>query len=127
MVKRKSDKQKAALAERRAKLEEKNAKSKAKHDALLAAHPGLREVMDAELDAMGKREAERKADLKYLGEHGYKAWLARKRAKANSPPWLYLLEPEWKAWRENEIARGRDPDRHIEQELRKVGKWPPKG
>ena len=41
------------------------------------------------------------------------------------PPWLHLLEPMNKAWREKQILKGRDPDPYIEQELRKAGAWPP--
>jgi hypothetical protein len=40
-------------------------------------------------------------------------------------PWLYLLMPEQLAWREKQFAKGRDPDAHIEEQLREAGVWPP--
>ena len=43
-----------------------------------------------------------------------------------APPWLFLLEHHWAAWRENELAKGRDPDPYIEQKLGGVDLWPPK-
>lgn len=41
-----------------------------------------------------------------------------------APPWLHLLRPDQKAWRENEILKGRDPDSYIESRLREAGAWP---
>ena len=40
------------------------------------------------------------------------------------PPWLRLLNPLQRAWRETQILKGRDPDSHIERELRRAGRWP---
>ncbi len=117
MAQRKPDKQQAALAARRAKLADKNAKNRAKRDAILIAHPGLSETMDAQRDAIQKRDAARKADLDRLREHGYEDFA--------SPPWLHLLDPMQRGWREKQLAKGRDPDAHIEQELREAGVWPP--
>lgn len=42
------------------------------------------------------------------------------------PPWLHLLEPIWRGWREKEIGYGRNPDTYIEGKLVEAGKWPPK-
>jgi len=42
------------------------------------------------------------------------------------PEWLPLLTPEWRNWRIKQIGRGRDPDRYIEEELKKAKLWPPK-
>jgi len=41
------------------------------------------------------------------------------------PLWLYLLEPMNRAWREDQILKGRDPDPYIEKQLREAGVWPP--
>jgi len=41
------------------------------------------------------------------------------------PPWLWLLSPLEKGWREDQLLKGRDPDTHIEAELIKAGKWSP--
>jgi hypothetical protein len=41
------------------------------------------------------------------------------------PPWLRLLEPVWRAWRENEILKGRNPDPYIEGKLKEACRWPP--
>lgn len=41
-------------------------------------------------------------------------------------PWLHLLEPENRAWREKQILKGRDPDPYIEKQLVESGSWPPK-
>lgn len=43
-----------------------------------------------------------------------------------TPPWLHLLEPDQKAWREGQIATGQDPDSFLEKHLVKIGKWPAK-
>ena len=43
-----------------------------------------------------------------------------------SPPWLYLLAAPWRAWRESQIMKGRNPDTYIEEQLVEAGKWPPK-
>lgn len=43
----------------------------------------------------------------------------------SNPPWLFLLEPMQKAWREKEIGKGRNPDPYIEQKLKEAGVWPP--
>jgi hypothetical protein len=40
------------------------------------------------------------------------------------PPWLHLLNPLQRDWRETQILKGRDPDSHIERELRRAGRWP---
>ena len=42
------------------------------------------------------------------------------------PPWLHLLTPMQKAWREKQILKGRDPDSYIESKLKEDGRWPPK-
>lgn len=42
------------------------------------------------------------------------------------PPWLHLLKPFDRNWREKEIAKGRNPDPYIEQQLREAGVWPEK-
>lgn len=42
-----------------------------------------------------------------------------------APPWLHLLQPQWRAWRENEILRGRNPDPYIEKQLIERGQWKP--
>lgn len=86
MAKRKSEKDKAALAAHRAKLEEKNAKNRAKRDAFLAKHPGLIEAMEAHLAASAKRKEEAEADLAFLREHGYEALLIRLRKAGKWPP-----------------------------------------
>jgi len=41
-----------------------------------------------------------------------------------SVPWLHLLPPEGRAWREDQYLKGRNPDPHLEQQLRDAGKWP---
>jgi hypothetical protein len=41
------------------------------------------------------------------------------------PPWLSLLSPMERAWREKQILKGRDPDFYIEGQLKEAGKWPP--
>lgn len=41
-----------------------------------------------------------------------------------APPWLHLLQPAQRAWRETEILKGRDPDGYIESRLREAGVWP---
>ena len=33
------------------------------------------------------------------------------------PPWLKHLTPEWQAWREKQILKGRDPDPYIKDKL----------
>ena len=43
-----------------------------------------------------------------------------------SPPWLHLLRPDQRAWRESQILKGRDPDSYIESQLREAGAWPEK-
>jgi hypothetical protein len=43
------------------------------------------------------------------------------------PPWLHLLTPMEKAWRETQILKGRNPDSHIESQLKEAGRWPPEG
>ena len=43
------------------------------------------------------------------------------------PPWLHLLAPMQKAWREKQILKGRDPDSYIESQLKEAGLWPPEG
>lgn len=41
------------------------------------------------------------------------------------PPWLHLLSLMERGWREKQIlVRGRDPDPHIEDQLRMAGCWP---
>lgn len=40
-------------------------------------------------------------------------------------PWLPLLGPMQRAWREMEITNGRNPDTSIEEHLRETGAWPP--
>jgi hypothetical protein len=39
------------------------------------------------------------------------------------PPWLFLLTPLQRGWRESQILKGRDPDSHILQQLIEAGKW----
>jgi hypothetical protein len=46
---------------------------------------------------------------------------------SRQPPWIHLLDALQRGWREKEIGRGRDPDPHIERELRKAGVWPEVG
>jgi hypothetical protein len=43
-----------------------------------------------------------------------------------SAPWLHLLEPQWRAWREHQFLKGRNPDPYIEDQLREAGRWPPR-
>jgi|GEM_PF-4577465 len=40
------------------------------------------------------------------------------------PDWLYLLQPEQRAWREKQFLKGRNPDNDIEMKLREAGEWP---
>lgn len=40
------------------------------------------------------------------------------------PPWLKHLTPEWQAWREKQILKGRDPDPHIKNKLIEAGVLP---
>ena len=40
------------------------------------------------------------------------------------PPWLHLLSPVLRAWRETQVLEGSDPDLYIEQRLRESGEWP---
>jgi hypothetical protein len=72
----------------------------------------------------GKRESDEEA------RNRVKAYLDRPSSPEYddfpSPPWLHLLTPMQRGWREKQLAKGRDPDVHIERELRKAGKWPPK-
>jgi hypothetical protein len=42
------------------------------------------------------------------------------------PPWIHLLNQAQRDWRSTQILRGRDPDTHIERELKRSGRWPPK-
>lgn len=37
------------------------------------------------------------------------------------PAWLDHLSPEWQAWREKQILKGRDPDPYIKQKLIEAG------
>lgn len=46
---------------------------------------------------------------------------------ADNPLWLHLLSPMDRAWRDKQLGKGRDPDCHIEQQLREAGEWPEKG
>ncbi len=41
------------------------------------------------------------------------------------PPWLFLLSPTERGWREKQLLKGRDPDKHIEAQLIEAGKWSP--
>jgi len=41
-------------------------------------------------------------------------------------PWLYLLEPDWQAWREWQYIKGNNPDPGLDIRLGQIGKWPPK-
>jgi hypothetical protein len=41
------------------------------------------------------------------------------------PPWLYLVDDAGRAWREKQLAKGRDPDPYMEKVLREQGIWPP--
>jgi hypothetical protein len=41
------------------------------------------------------------------------------------PPWIHLLPEQGRAWRANEILRGRNPDPFLEGQLRESGEWPP--
>jgi hypothetical protein len=45
-------------------------------------------------------------------------------AAASRPPWLVHLAPEWLAWREKQILKGRDPDPYIERKLIEAGVLP---
>jgi hypothetical protein len=45
-------------------------------------------------------------------------------AKPN-PPWLHLVEPQWRAWRDDQILKGRDPDPYMEEKLIEAGVWKP--
>ena len=40
------------------------------------------------------------------------------------PPWLHLLSPVQKAWREKQILKGREPDDYILSQLQEAGRWP---
>jgi hypothetical protein len=40
------------------------------------------------------------------------------------PPWLHLLTPMQKAWLENQILKGRNPDSYIEGQLKEAERWP---
>jgi hypothetical protein len=40
------------------------------------------------------------------------------------PPWLYLLDPMNRGWREKRILKGENPDPYIEDQLRRAGAWP---
>jgi hypothetical protein len=42
------------------------------------------------------------------------------------PPWLHLLSPLQRAWREKQILKGRDPAPYIVSRLKQAGKWPVK-
>ena len=42
------------------------------------------------------------------------------------PPWIHKLEPLWRAWREGQILKGRNPDPYLEERLIEAGEWPPK-
>ena len=44
--------------------------------------------------------------------------------EGQSPPWLHLLTPLQRGWREDQLLKGRNPDPHIEKELREAGVWP---
>lgn len=41
------------------------------------------------------------------------------------PPWFHLLDDVNKAWREDQIVRGKNPDPYIEAQLKAAGVWPP--
>ncbi len=41
------------------------------------------------------------------------------------PPWLWLLSPLERGWREDQLLKGRNPDSHIEAELIRADKWSP--
>jgi hypothetical protein len=41
------------------------------------------------------------------------------------PPWLHLLAPMQRAWREKQILKGRNPDPYIVSRLEEAGRWPP--
>lgn len=43
-----------------------------------------------------------------------------------SAPWTHLLNPMQRAWREDQFVKGRNPDPHIEAQLREGGLWPEK-
>ena len=49
------------------------------------------------------------------------------RAIVQDQPWLPLLGPLQRAWREMEIINGRNPDASIEEHLRETGAWPSAG
>lgn len=42
------------------------------------------------------------------------------------PPWLHLLTPMERAWREKQILKGRNPDPYIVDRLKEAGSWPEK-
>lgn len=39
------------------------------------------------------------------------------------PPWLFLLDPMERGWREKQLLKGRNPDSYIEKQLIEAGKW----
>lgn len=41
------------------------------------------------------------------------------------PAWLHLLTAAQRAWRTNEVMKGRNPDEYLEQQLREAKLWPP--
>ena len=43
---------------------------------------------------------------------------------ADPPPWLHLLDSQWRRWRDDQKLKGRDPDPYIEGQLREAGDWP---
>ena len=47
--------------------------------------------------------------------------------EGSPPPWLYLLSDRDREWREEQILKGRNPDEHIESQLREGGLWPDSG
>ena len=44
--------------------------------------------------------------------------------EGTTPPWLHLLNPLQRGWRETQLLKGRNPDPHFEKQLREDGVWP---
>ena len=40
------------------------------------------------------------------------------------PPWMHLLSPMQRVWREKQILKGRNPDSYIRSKLEESGDWP---
>ena len=78
-------------------------------------------------DDLDEMDEETKADLKQWGDDMCaisRTIGARNRMELPSPPWFHLLDRGSKVWREKQLARGRNPDDHLEKRLREKGVWP---